>query len=101
MLWNKTTKYRKINWIDIGIGFGTITGAFLGLILGINVFSNLLLGLFVSLILTASFGALIGVILDWLQNSRKESNKKIVSISKVNNRLQTTIVSDVSRKTNF
>ncbi|MFX1505801.1 MAG: hypothetical protein ACFFDC_06755 [Promethearchaeota archaeon] len=101
MLWNKTTKYRKTNWIDIGIAFGTITGAFLGLILGISVFANLLLGLFVSLILTSSFGAIIGVILDWLQNSRKLSNKRIVRISKVNTRMQTAIASDVSRKSNF
>ncbi|MFW9902872.1 MAG: hypothetical protein ACFFFH_00950 [Candidatus Thorarchaeota archaeon] len=82
--WNRTTKYRKINWIDIGIAFGTITGAILGIIISIMVFANSLLGLFVSLILTSSFGVMIDVILEWLQKSGGKSNKRTVSFSKVN-----------------
>ncbi|MHA2202125.1 MAG: hypothetical protein ACW991_00415 [Candidatus Hodarchaeales archaeon] len=94
MLWNKTTKYSKSNWTDIGIALGTISGAFLGMVSGIIIFANLFLGLLICLIATISIGAMIGAVLDWLQKSRRKSSERIIEASRVNTHLQAVLLTE-------
>ncbi|MFX0122785.1 MAG: hypothetical protein ACFFAE_04050 [Candidatus Hodarchaeota archaeon] len=94
MLWNKTPKFRKTNWIDIGIALGTISGAFFGMVSGIMFFANLFLGLLICLIVTVSIGAMIGAVLDWLQRLKRKSSKRIIDTSRANTHLRAALLTD-------